>query len=155
MVPTVRVDTQQRCAAMVFFDNRLAVIPFRLTSLIDEEEAVMDLEKFTVKSFILNLNQLGVKNVKDYVFLHGYLEPTLLILYEPHKTTTGYVFGNLILLMLLNFLLLFSKKLFLSLAVIPKRKIHVVYWLFQSTWFNNYILWFGLSINYHTIAELF
>jgi hypothetical protein len=34
-------------------------------------------------SFLLDLRAMGIINVKDFVFLQGYYEPTLLILYEP------------------------------------------------------------------------
>jgi len=42
-------------------------------------------------SYIVSLAEEfgGVRHVKDYVFLHGYFEPTLLILHEPKLTWSG------------------------------------------------------------------
>jgi hypothetical protein len=45
-------------------------------------------------SFIVDLASVGINNVKDFVFLHGYYEPTLMFLYEPVGTWVGYVFPS-------------------------------------------------------------
>jgi cleavage and polyadenylation specificity factor subunit 1 len=37
-LPKVKVDTQQRCAAMVIYDNRLAVMPFKRGSMLDDDD---------------------------------------------------------------------------------------------------------------------
>lgn len=85
----VRVDGQQRCAAMLVYDRRLAVLPFRLeSSLLDDDEPLGVGE---LQSYVINLADLGIRNVKDYVFLAGYYEPTVLILHEPLQTWVGYV----------------------------------------------------------------
>lgn len=89
--PILQVDLQNRCGVMVIYDKWLAVIPFKTRSLLDDED--MDLEggneDKTPRSWVINLNEMGIRNVKDYVFLDGYYEPTLLILHEPTMTWTG------------------------------------------------------------------
>jgi cleavage and polyadenylation specificity factor subunit 1 len=45
--------------------------------------------KRVIGSYVINLKDLGIRNVKDMVFLHGYYEPTVLILYEPTAIWTG------------------------------------------------------------------
>ena len=46
----------------------------------------LDKEKMKITSYTINLKEMGIINVKDLVFLHGYYDPTLLILYEPRRT---------------------------------------------------------------------
>lgn len=46
-------------------------------------------DKPLATSYVVNLNELKIKHPKDYVFLDGYIDPTLLILYEPSLTWTG------------------------------------------------------------------
>ena len=44
-----------------------------------------------MSSFIIDLREMDEKitNVVDVQFLHGYYEPTVLLLYEPLPTWTG------------------------------------------------------------------
>jgi len=89
-IPQLRVDTKKRCGVMLIYDRRMVVIPFKTkTNILDDIDIDNDVSSGPQKSFIINLPQLGIRNVKDYVFLHGYYEPTLLILYEPTMTWTG------------------------------------------------------------------
>ena len=47
-------------------------------------------------SYIIDVRELDEKllNIVDMKFLHGYYEPTLLILYEPNQTWPGSVHHN-------------------------------------------------------------
>lgn len=47
-------------------------------------------------SYIIDVRELDEKllNIVDMKFLHGYYEPTLLILYEPNQTWPGLVHHN-------------------------------------------------------------
>lgn len=47
----------------------------------------------TLASYVIILKDLDEKidNILDIQFLHGYYEPTLLLLYEPVRTFAGYV----------------------------------------------------------------
>ncbi|GJS10780.1 cleavage and polyadenylation specificity factor subunit 1 [Tanacetum coccineum] len=40
-------------------------------------------------SYIISLKDLDVKNVKDFIFVHGYIEPVLVILHEKELTWAG------------------------------------------------------------------
>ncbi|CAD5226198.1 unnamed protein product [Bursaphelenchus xylophilus] len=77
--PIVRVDPVNRCAAMLVYGRHLAILPFYETT-----------SKY-LQSYTLSLRSLDVRleNIIDMVFLHGYYEPTLLLVYEPLRTTAG------------------------------------------------------------------
>lgn len=99
-VPLVRSDPENRCAVMTVFGRKLVVLPFRRESAIDETESseVKPMSSLggSSKSLILASYMIVLKefidkidNIIDIQFLHGYYEPTLLILYEPLKTFSG------------------------------------------------------------------
>ncbi|KAK9877151.1 hypothetical protein WA026_016894 [Henosepilachna vigintioctopunctata] len=100
-VSIVRADPENRCAVMTVFGRKLVVLPFRRDSSI--EDADTDVKPMTqgtygskapiLSSYMIHLKELmdKIDNVIDIQFLHGYYEPTLLILYEPLKTFSGRV----------------------------------------------------------------
>lgn len=103
-VPILKVDPDNRCAVMVIYGRKLVVLPFRRDSSLDEIE-VQDVKPMkqtpiqlvaktpVLASYIITLKDLDEKidNVIDIQFLHGYYEPTLLILYEPVRTFPGRI----------------------------------------------------------------
>ncbi|XP_055705403.1 cleavage and polyadenylation specificity factor subunit 1 [Phlebotomus papatasi] len=103
-VPIVRVDPDNRCAVMLVYGRKLVVLPFRKDSTLDEIELqdVKPMKKPPIQliartpilaSYIITLKDLDEKvdNIIDIQFLHGYYEPTLLILYEPVRTFPGRI----------------------------------------------------------------
>jgi cleavage and polyadenylation specificity factor subunit 1 len=115
--PLVRVDSLNRCAAVVIYDRNLAVLPFRQVSpLLELEQSAEDRlvrlreminkvfsaswEKPVLPSFVVDLSSMGIRHVKDMTFLQGYYEPTLLVLHEPNQTWAGYVRSSLPILTL-------------------------------------------------------
>lgn len=100
-VPIVRADPENRCAVMTIFGRKLVVLPFKRDNAIDDNDT--DIKPMinstgTGKAPILSSYMILLKdfidkidNVIDIQFLHGYYEPTLLILYEPLKTFAGRV----------------------------------------------------------------
>uniref|UniRef100_F6RG92 Cleavage and polyadenylation specificity factor subunit 1 n=2 Tax=Ornithorhynchus anatinus TaxID=9258 RepID=F6RG92_ORNAN len=94
-IPRVRVDPDGRCAVMLIYGTRLVVLPFRRESLAEEHEGpVGEGQKSSfLPSYIIDVRALDEKllNIIDLQFLHGYYEPTLLILYEPNQTWPGRV----------------------------------------------------------------
>ncbi|KAI9279545.1 CPSF A subunit region-domain-containing protein [Sporodiniella umbellata] len=95
---TIHIDPQQRCAVMNFYDNKLAVLPFRQTDKLDERQGEDEDEgKWPYHpSFIIDLSTLDsrIKNVIDMTFLSDYYEPTLAILFQPEQTWTGRLSSN-------------------------------------------------------------
>lgn len=96
----MRADPENRCAVMTVFGKKLVVLPFRRENAIDDGDS-SDVKPMSGgtgggKSLILSSYMIVLKefmdkidNIIDIQFLHGYYEPTLLILYEPLKTFSG------------------------------------------------------------------
>ncbi|KAM4687220.1 cleavage and polyadenylation specificity factor subunit 1-like, partial [Rhinophrynus dorsalis] len=94
-IPMVRVDPSGRCAVMLIYGTQLVVLPFRRDTLAEEHEGLMaeGQKSSFLPSYIIDVRELDEKllNIIDMQFLHGYYEPTLLILYEPNQTWPGRV----------------------------------------------------------------
>ena len=113
-MPFVRSDPDGRCAAMLIYGRRIVILPFKRD--VGDTRADRDLpgkedlnylqnssmgsasgaSKVPVlASYILDLTVIQadnkVNNIIDIQFLHGYHQPTLLILYEPLKTCPGRI----------------------------------------------------------------
>lgn len=81
---------------MLIYGRKLVVLPFRKDPSLDDGD-LLDTVKLTssktpiLSSYMIILKTLEEKmdNVIDLQFLHGYYEPTLLILYEPVRTFSG------------------------------------------------------------------
>jgi cleavage and polyadenylation specificity factor subunit 1 len=83
-VPTIKIDPDQRCAAMLVRGNDIMVMPFRCA----RKDRGVDTSRNSAlpsavirRPYLVKLSELGLKGrVKDLVFLEGYFEPTLVVL---------------------------------------------------------------------------
>ncbi|KAI8889133.1 hypothetical protein K501DRAFT_239493 [Backusella circina FSU 941] len=95
--PNIHIDPQQRCAVLNFYDNKLAVLPFRQSEKLDNEKQDVQEEDGEAQkwpyspSFLIDLESIDprIKNVIDMTFLSDYYEPTLAILFQTNQTWTG------------------------------------------------------------------
>ncbi len=104
-IPFVRVDPDNRCAAMLVYGKKIVILPFKrdvaaVAALDDAESQSASATASTaapasssssiLSSYTLDLDAVipdrSVENIIDVQFLHGYHQPTMLILYEPLKT---------------------------------------------------------------------
>ena len=105
-VPCVRVDPDNRCAAMLAYGRKIMILPFRREVAgvgagdLGPDSSSLSLESLALggrvmPSYTLDLAAViqthAVDNIIDIQFLHGYNQPTLLILYEPLKTSSGRI----------------------------------------------------------------
>lgn len=86
---------------MTIFGRKLVVLPFKRDNAIDDNDtdikpmggSIASGKAPILSSYMILLKDFidKIDNVIDIQFLHGYYEPTLLILYEPLKTFAGYI----------------------------------------------------------------
>ncbi|XP_064466494.1 cleavage and polyadenylation specificity factor subunit 1-like [Ornithodoros turicata] len=92
-LPMIRVDPCGRCAAMLVYSRTIIVIPFRKDGATEEADAGLAFGNkppfLDYYPIVLNDFDEKINNIVDMQFLHGYYEPTLLILYEPLRTWPG------------------------------------------------------------------
>lgn len=91
-LPLVRVDPDGRCAAMLVYGRHLVILPFRKDMMVEEIEGSSSASKSPIlSSYVIDLAKLDERiiNIQDIQYLHGYYEPTVLILYEPLATWSG------------------------------------------------------------------
>ena len=92
---SIHVDPDERCAALIIYGRHLVVLPFRRDLPVDTSDGLTSGEGQLplLSSYTIDLRKLDEKimSVIDFQFLHGYYEPTVLILYEPLPTWSGRI----------------------------------------------------------------
>ncbi|KAJ2791930.1 mRNA cleavage and polyadenylation factor subunit, partial [Coemansia guatemalensis] len=85
---TMRADPERRCIALRLYGDQLAILPLAEPGA----AAGADAKPYT-DSFVVDMRTDGVsvRNVRDFVFLSGYLEPTLALLHEQAPSWAGRV----------------------------------------------------------------
>ncbi|KAF2368735.1 hypothetical protein FHG87_000497 [Trinorchestia longiramus] len=94
-LPLVRVDPDTRCAAMLIYSRKIVVLPFRRDLATDTVDYNNPLHRGPImQSYVIDPKEFdtpSIDNILDIQFLHGYYDPTLMVLYEPIKTFPGRV----------------------------------------------------------------
>ncbi|KAL3859426.1 hypothetical protein ACJMK2_009649 [Sinanodonta woodiana] len=101
-IPTIQVDPDGRCAAMLIYGTKMVILPFQKDIFAEDVESIVGgggaggasgSRSPILNSYIIDLLSFDEKilNVLDFQFLHGYYEPTIFILYEPYPTWAGRV----------------------------------------------------------------
>ncbi|XP_060975092.1 cleavage and polyadenylation specificity factor subunit 1 isoform X1 [Cannabis sativa] len=94
--PLVKIDPQGRCASVLVYDIQMIMLkPTQAGSgLVGEEDALGSGGAVSARiesSYIINLRDLDMKHIKDFIFVHGYIEPVMVILHERELTWAGRV----------------------------------------------------------------
>lgn len=85
--PLIRVDPDGRCVVGLIYGHYFVVLPFSRT-IDDNAKSAQVMPSYTIPISTIDPK---MNNIMDFDFLHGYYEPTLLILYEPVKTFAGRI----------------------------------------------------------------
>nr|XP_039261759.1 cleavage and polyadenylation specificity factor subunit 1-like [Styela clava] len=97
-IPKICTDPENRCACMQLTSTNIAILPFRTreTAVVTDDSIGLSnagTRGHVLSSYEINLKEVDpqVQIVKDMKFLHGYYEPTLLILFESLRTWAGRI----------------------------------------------------------------
>jgi cleavage and polyadenylation specificity factor subunit 1 len=94
--PLVKVDPQGRCGGVLVYGLQMIILKTSQvgSGLVGDDDAFSSGGTVSARvesSYIINLRDLEMKHVKDFVFLHGYIEPVIVILQEEEHTWAGRV----------------------------------------------------------------
>lgn len=94
--PLVKVDPQGRCGGVLVYDLQMIILKAAQagSGLAGEDEAFGSGGAISARiesSYIINLREVDMKHVKDFIFVHGYIEPVMVILHEREPTWAGRV----------------------------------------------------------------
>eukprot|EP01028_Stygiella_incarcerata_P006774 TRINITY_DN275_c0_g1_i1.p1 TRINITY_DN275_c0_g1~~TRINITY_DN275_c0_g1_i1.p1 ORF type:complete len:1527 (-),score=446.86 TRINITY_DN275_c0_g1_i1:1816-6039(-) len=93
--PTLSVDPEGRSFCSIIYDEFLAVFPFSFGSFDDVfGSAVLDDDTSDNKQpvpsrHLVDLTMYGIRHVRALCYLHGYADPTVLVLHERDPTWSG------------------------------------------------------------------
>ncbi|XP_059449657.1 cleavage and polyadenylation specificity factor subunit 1 isoform X2 [Corylus avellana] len=94
--PLVKVDPQGRCGVVLVYDLQMIILKAAQdgSGLVGDDDAFGAGGAVSARiesSYIINLRDLDMKHVKDFIFVHGYIEPVMVILHERELTWAGRV----------------------------------------------------------------
>ncbi|KAF8646672.1 hypothetical protein HU200_065721 [Digitaria exilis] len=92
--PVIKADPQGRCGAALVYGLQMIILKAVQVeqSLVGEDEATRMLSSTASRiesSYVIDLRLLEMNHIKDFTFVHGYIEPVLVILHEQEPTWAG------------------------------------------------------------------
>ncbi|KAJ4835898.1 hypothetical protein Tsubulata_006157 [Turnera subulata] len=92
--PTVKVDPQGRCGGVLVYDSQMIILKASLagSALAGDDDAFGSGAAVSARiasSYIINLRDLDMKHIKDFIFVHEYIEPVMVVLHEQELTWAG------------------------------------------------------------------
>ncbi|KAL2334503.1 hypothetical protein Fmac_015716 [Flemingia macrophylla] len=92
--PVVKVDPQGRCGGVLIYDLQMLILKTTQagSGLVGEDDALGFSGAVAARiesSYMINLRDLDMRHVKDFTFVHGYIEPVMVILHECELTWAG------------------------------------------------------------------
>ncbi|KAG2565125.1 hypothetical protein PVAP13_7NG025878 [Panicum virgatum] len=91
--PVIKADPQGRCGAALFYGLQMIILK-AAQSFVGEDEPTRMLSSAAVRidsSYVIDLRHLEMNHIKDFTFVHGYIEPVLVILHEQEPTWAGRI----------------------------------------------------------------
>ncbi|XP_015580357.1 cleavage and polyadenylation specificity factor subunit 1 isoform X2 [Ricinus communis] len=94
--PLLKVDPQGRCGGILVYDMQMIILRAAQASsgLVGDDDALSSGGSISARvqsSYVINLRDMDMKHVKDFIFLHDYIEPVVVILHERELTWAGRV----------------------------------------------------------------
>lgn len=94
--PVIKADPLGRCGAALIYGLQMTILKSAQVghSLVGEDEPTRALSSTAVRiesSYSIDLHSLDMNHVKDFTFVHGYIEPVLVILHEREPTWAGRI----------------------------------------------------------------
>uniref|UniRef100_A0A5B6ZUE1 Cleavage and polyadenylation specificity factor 160 kDa subunit n=2 Tax=Davidia involucrata TaxID=16924 RepID=A0A5B6ZUE1_DAVIN len=94
--PLVKVDPQGRCAGVLVCGLQMIILKAAEvgSGLVGDDNTFSAGGAVSARiesSYIISLRDLDMKHVKDFIFVHGYIEPVMVILHERELTWAGRV----------------------------------------------------------------
>ncbi|KAL0902907.1 hypothetical protein M5K25_028407 [Dendrobium thyrsiflorum] len=94
--PTMKVDPVGRCVGALVYGLQMVIMKAAQAGqglAVDDEPSNMGASASVriESSYIINLRDLDMMHVKDFAFIHGYIEPVMVILQEKEPTWAGRV----------------------------------------------------------------
>ncbi|ERN13281.1 cleavage and polyadenylation specificity factor subunit 1 isoform X2 [Amborella trichopoda] len=92
--PLVYVDPQGRCGGVLICDSQMLILKASKAGygFVGDDDANGPTGTVSIRiesSYVISLRELDMKHVKDFVFVHGYIEPVMVILHEKELTWAG------------------------------------------------------------------
>ncbi|WVZ84660.1 hypothetical protein U9M48_031667 [Paspalum notatum var. saurae] len=94
--PVIKTDPQGRCGAALVYGLQMIILKAAQVgqSLVGEDEPTRVLGSASVRiesSYVIDLRDMEMNHIKDFTFVHGYIEPVLVILHEREPTWAGRI----------------------------------------------------------------